>query len=245
MSEPDNASCQSEDLLTLLESLSSEEWRKPSLCAGWSVHDVVAHLLSYEELGARQLAARFAKGWFLTDRVNGIGLAEYRTRSPEELVALLRQHLTPRGLTAGMGGAIGLTDGMIHQQDIRRPLGRPRAIPVERLVPALWTALFAPVVGGRGAASRRAAHRDRPRLGLWAGAGSPRNRGSPPDGRGRSPRVVGRTHGARRGPPAPPDRQLTRVSSPNPLEEPSALLNHPASARAGSDVPQAEPRPGH
>ncbi len=142
------ARAEREDLLTLLESLSSEEWRKPSLCAGWSVHDVVAHLLSYEELGARQLAARFAKGWFLTDRVNGIGLAEYRTRSPEELVALLRQHLTPRGLTAGMGGAIGLTDGMIHQQDIRRPLGRPRAIPVERLVPALWTALFAPVVRG-------------------------------------------------------------------------------------------------
>ena len=125
-----------------------DEWRKPSLCAGWNVHDVVAHMLSYDELGARQLVGRFAKGWFLTSRVNGIGLAEYRTRSPEELVVLLRQHLTPRGLTAGMGGAIGLTDGMIHQQDIRRPLGRLRVIPVERLVPALWTALFAPVVRG-------------------------------------------------------------------------------------------------
>jgi hypothetical protein len=37
---------------------------------------------------------------------------------------------------------------MIHQQDIRRPLALPRSIPAERLLPALWTALFAPVVWG-------------------------------------------------------------------------------------------------
>lgn len=148
MSLMDLARAEREDLLVLLEGLSPEEWRAPSLCAGWTVHDVVAHVLSYEELGVRQLARRFASGSFLTSRVNAVGLAEYRARSPEELVALLRRHLTPRGLTAGMGGAIGLTDGMVHQQDIRRPLGRPRVIPAERLVPALWTALFAPVVRG-------------------------------------------------------------------------------------------------
>jgi hypothetical protein len=37
---------------------------------------------------------------------------------------------------------IALTDGMIRQQDIRRPLGLPRKIPAERMVPAL-------VLGGR------------------------------------------------------------------------------------------------
>lgn len=47
-----------------------------------------------------------------------------------------------------MGGAIALTDGLIHQQDIRRPLGLPRTIPAERLVPALRTALFGPTLLG-------------------------------------------------------------------------------------------------
>ena len=47
-----------------------------------------------------------------------------------------------------MGGAIALTDGVIHQQDIRRPLGRPRTIPADHLVPALRTALFGPVLRG-------------------------------------------------------------------------------------------------
>ncbi len=46
------------------------------------------------------------------------------------------------------GGVIALTDGMIHQQDVRRPLGPPREIPAERIVPVLHFALFAPVVRG-------------------------------------------------------------------------------------------------
>jgi len=73
-------------------------------------------------------------------------VAEYARRSPAELLALLEEHLTPSGLTAG--GAIGLTDGLIHHQDIRRPLGAAREVPAERLIPALRTALFAPTVRG-------------------------------------------------------------------------------------------------
>ena len=142
------ARAEREDLLDLLGTLTPEQWRAPSLCAGWSVHDVVAHVLSYEELGPRQLAARFARGSFRFGRVNAVGLREYADRSPAELTDLLRRHLTPTGLTAGLGGAIALTDGLIHHQDIRRPLGLPRAVPAERLRPALRTALFAPTLLG-------------------------------------------------------------------------------------------------
>ncbi len=90
------------------------------------------------------MAARFARGSFRFGHVNAIGLREYADRSPAELTDLLRRHLTPTGLAAGLGGAIALTDGLIHHQDIRRPLGLPRAVPGERLRPALRTALLAP-----------------------------------------------------------------------------------------------------
>lgn len=142
------ARAERQDLRGLLAGLAPEQWRAPSLCAGWSVHDVVAHMLSYEELRPRQLAERFARGLFVVDRVNAVGLRAYSTRTPAQLIQLLDDHLTPSGLTAGMGGAIALTDGMIHQQDIRRPLGLHRSIPAERLVPALRTALFAPTLLG-------------------------------------------------------------------------------------------------
>lgn len=142
------ARAEREDLRDLLAGLGPEQWSAPSLCAGWSVKDVVAHMLSYEELGVRQLAERFVRGRLSVDRVNDIGLREYSTRTPAQLIQLLDDHLDPAGLTAGMGGAIALTDGMIHQQDIRRPLALPRAIPAERLVPALRTALFGPTLLG-------------------------------------------------------------------------------------------------
>jgi uncharacterized protein (TIGR03083 family) len=142
------ARAEREELLDLLEGLAPEQWQTPSLCAGWTVHDVVAHVLSYEDLGPRQLAARFADGRLLVSRINAIGVRESAARTPADMVEQLRSHLTPRGFTAGLGGAIALTDGLIHQQDIRRPLDRPRTIPADRLVPALRVALFGPVLRG-------------------------------------------------------------------------------------------------
>jgi uncharacterized protein (TIGR03083 family) len=136
------------DFAAFLATLSPQQWEAPTLCAGWRVRDVVAHVISYDELSARGLAGRFAKGWFLPDRVNAVGLAEYNMRSPEELLALLKDHVEPRGLPAAFGGMVALVDGVIHHQDIRRPLGMPRDIPAERLLPALRCALTAPVIRG-------------------------------------------------------------------------------------------------
>ena len=40
----DVVNAQRRALTDLLPELSEEEWRQPSLCAGWTVRDVVAHL---------------------------------------------------------------------------------------------------------------------------------------------------------------------------------------------------------
>lgn len=136
------------DLLELLETLNPEQWETPSLCDDWTVREVVAHALSYEELSHADLAGRFVRGLFLFDRINAVGLDDYQDRSPDQLLALLRAHLTPQGLTANLGGAVGLTDALVHHQDIRRPLGLPREVPAARLAPALKTVLFAPPIRG-------------------------------------------------------------------------------------------------
>jgi uncharacterized protein (TIGR03083 family) len=136
------------DLAAFLKSLSPEQWEAPTLCAEWRVRDVVAHLLSYDELDRGALMQRFAKGRFVLDRVNAVGVAEYNRRSPEELAAFLDAHLEPSGLPAAFGGMVSLIDGTIHHQDIRRPLGIPRDIPPERLLATLRCALFAPAVRG-------------------------------------------------------------------------------------------------
>ncbi|GAA4530830.1 maleylpyruvate isomerase family mycothiol-dependent enzyme [Amycolatopsis samaneae] len=136
------------DLAAFLETLEPSQWDTPTLCEGWRVRDVVAHMISYDELDTRGVLRRFAKGKFLLGRINDIGVAEYVARSPEDLIALLRKYAEPRGFTTGFGCRLALTDAMIHQQDIRRPLGLPRQIPGERLLPVLSFARFAPPIRG-------------------------------------------------------------------------------------------------
>jgi uncharacterized protein (TIGR03083 family) len=137
-----------EDFAALLADFSPEQWEAPTLCDRWRVRDVVAHVISYDELDRLGLLGRFAKGRFLLNRINAVGVADYASRPPQELSELMRIHAEPSGLPAGFGGMIALVDSMIHQQDIRRPMGLPRDIPAERLLPALSFAVTAPTILG-------------------------------------------------------------------------------------------------
>ncbi len=119
------------DLAEFLATLTPQEWLTESLCDRWTVKDVVAHVVSYEELTPLGLAMRFAKGRVV--HANEVGVREFAPLSPGELVDFLNGHLRPKGLTAAFGGMIGLIDGTVHHQDIRRALGHPRAVPAERL----------------------------------------------------------------------------------------------------------------
>ena len=136
------------DLAAFLATLSPQQWQAPTLCAGWRVRDVVAHVISYDDLDTRRLLAYVIQGRLRLGRVNAAALARYHARSPEQLLALLTDHPQPRGVPAALGGRVGLTEALIHHQDIRRPLGQPRTIPPERLLPALRITLIAPDIGG-------------------------------------------------------------------------------------------------
>jgi len=140
------ATAERAEIADLLASLSPEQWEAPTLCEHWRVRDVVAHMISFEDLGLWGTVGRMVKGRFVSGGPNAIGVAEYADRSPDELVALVKDHLRPRGLTAGFGGRIALTDGTIHHQDIRRPLGLSRRIPPERLAVVLDFARTAPTI---------------------------------------------------------------------------------------------------
>ena len=89
--------------------------------------------------------------------MNELGAAELADLPPEQLVRMVEERLDPSLPATLFGGRVGLTDALVHQQDIRGPLGRPRQIPPERLRLALSFALTAPQLRGawraRGLAS--------------------------------------------------------------------------------------------
>jgi len=144
----DLARAEREEFADFLSGLTPEQWEHPSLCEGWSVRDVAAHCVSFEGLSARELAALFVRGRLQTDRINALAVAALADRPTSRLVGILADNAEPHGLGGGFGGRVALTDNMIHQQDIRRPLRLPRRIPTERLCAALDFVRYAPTIRG-------------------------------------------------------------------------------------------------
>jgi uncharacterized protein (TIGR03083 family) len=159
MTRPDHlalARAERVDLLALLHDLEEDDWDRPSLCSEWTVRDVVTHVLSFEGVGMGDVVRQYLRRLLPGSRgplegplgpLDAVDEPPRPRHDPALLIATLASHLTPTGLTAGFGGRIALTDGLIHQQDLRRPLGRPRTIPADRLRGALSFAMYAPPIG--------------------------------------------------------------------------------------------------
>ncbi|MDO3649139.1 maleylpyruvate isomerase family mycothiol-dependent enzyme [Nocardia mangyaensis] len=120
------------ELVELLRDLTEPEWEAPSLCAGWRVRDVVAHLLT--DTIAPLSYARFAMRHRSVDQVNNALVASFADRPTADLVDRFEQKA---GRLARFAPRVVLADLMVHHQDIRRPLNRPRTIPADRLVAVL------------------------------------------------------------------------------------------------------------
>jgi uncharacterized protein (TIGR03083 family) len=135
------------EFLAFLETLTPEEWEAPSLCSGWRVRDVVAHVVAYDRF-APSLVSHFVRSRFSVDRVNLRTAAAWSSRSIDELLARLRANLLPGGITRLIGWRVALQDAVIHHQDVRRPLGRPRTIPAERVVGVLECLVDPPALTG-------------------------------------------------------------------------------------------------
>lgn len=119
-------------LADLLETLTEEEWERPSLCAGWRVRDVAAHVaLAPQPPGplAMLVEAVRARGSF--HRLNHDVSVRYANRPGADLVAELREHAGSRKLPAVTNYRNILYDILVHGQDIAIPLGRARPMPLD------------------------------------------------------------------------------------------------------------------
>lgn len=154
------------DFAALLRGLSPEQWAAPSLCSGWSVRDVVMHIAIHAHTTAPQRIAQLARVGFSESRQ----MEPHRARPTDELVDWLA---SPAQLAGRSNILTQLSELVIHQQDVRRPLGIVRRLPAERLSVVLDFGLTR--VGNVSVAfSRRHAKGLRlvaPDIGWWAGTG--------------------------------------------------------------------------
>ncbi|QLY32458.1 maleylpyruvate isomerase family mycothiol-dependent enzyme [Nocardia huaxiensis] len=119
------------ELADLLRTLTPQQWNTESLCTGWRVRDVVAHLL-YETRSAGAYTADVIRSRGSFDRMNGLHVDSARHLSTDDLITAYESTIT-RGVGYRWAPRLSLADTMIHHQDIRRPLGLPRTVPEAHL----------------------------------------------------------------------------------------------------------------
>jgi uncharacterized protein (TIGR03083 family) len=116
-------------LADFLDGLSPADWEHPSLCPGWRVRDVAAHLTLAPQTTIGRSMVEFAKARGNFNRVvlhTAIRQAELPT---SEIVGLLRSLAGSRRTPPGTGPLTTILDVLTHTQDISQPLGRAIEIP--------------------------------------------------------------------------------------------------------------------
>src|SRR5512142_2318480 len=116
-------------LADLLDSATDSQWDTPSLCAGWRVREVVAHMTMAARYPEDKFMAELRRCDFDFGRLSDEIASRDAGLPPGQLVAGLRsevmQHWTPPG--GGYHGA--LNHVVIHGLDVTVPLGVPRRSP--------------------------------------------------------------------------------------------------------------------
>ncbi|MFI6366710.1 maleylpyruvate isomerase family mycothiol-dependent enzyme [Nocardia sp. NPDC050630] len=130
-------------LVQLLEPLSEADWDQTSLCDGWRVRDVVAHVV---------LSARASIGWILINVIRARGsldrairdtaIRHTERRTTQQLLGELRDSIDARITAIGTTPADRLMDLLVHGQDIAVPLGITHDMPVAAArvaINRIWT----------------------------------------------------------------------------------------------------------
>jgi uncharacterized protein (TIGR03083 family) len=106
----------------LANSFTDDQWTTPSLCPGWTARDVIVHLAYHTHRSARDAVGNLDK---TTARMVEREGADSRD-------GLLRWLSSPPAPTERNSRGT-LAELVIHQQDVRRPLGLPRDYPEDAL----------------------------------------------------------------------------------------------------------------
>jgi uncharacterized protein (TIGR03083 family) len=116
-----------------LTPLSDEQWATPSLCDGWTVRDVLAHMTSTASLTPPMFFAALVGAGFSFDKLQAKGIGAQRGNSPADTLAHFENVQASVKHPPGPADS-WLGETLVHSEDIRRPLGIEHHYPTEAVV---------------------------------------------------------------------------------------------------------------
>ena len=113
--------------------LPSERWSAESLCTGWTVRDVLAHMTATAKVTPANFFPKLIGSGLNFGRMQSKDIAAESGASPSDTLVRFESVLTstkrPPGPPASMLG-----ETIVHSEDIRRPLGIQHDYPIEAVV---------------------------------------------------------------------------------------------------------------
>ncbi len=120
-------------LATTLAALPEDDWSHDTLCAGWTVHDVAAHVIATPQIGWSEVAGMSVRN--LGRGYNTMIFREVKRISAREtrasILADYERYAASTDRVPITTTVEPLIDVLLHHQDIVRPLGMTRAMPPE------------------------------------------------------------------------------------------------------------------
>jgi uncharacterized protein (TIGR03083 family) len=123
--------------LDTFESLVDEQWAVPSLCEGWTVRDVLAHLVLAADPRMRHWGMPILRAGGSFDKANDRLTRAEATRPVPELLRRYRERHQLSFRPPFLPLAAPMSDAMLHGLDVRIPLGVGTDRPPERWVEPL------------------------------------------------------------------------------------------------------------
>lgn len=122
------------ELADLIDTLDAQQWLAPSLCDGWRVRDVAAHLTHSHMSPARAIVEAVKSGFRFDPMIRRLGVEDPRSQS--EIAAALRAMVGARKRVPGTSVQQPLIELLVHGQDMTVPLGIDRPMPIAAAVEA-------------------------------------------------------------------------------------------------------------
>lgn len=114
---------QRERVATMLESLTEEQWRQASLCDGWTIRDVGAHLTLQQLTLWQGLRGALRHPGSLNTVINRTARSAAAELSTDEIIRRIRAMVGQRRHNVGLTARETLIDALVHGLDIAIPLG--------------------------------------------------------------------------------------------------------------------------
>ena len=121
------------NLFNYISSLDAWQWDQPSLCQGWRVRDVVAHMTILYKYPAKTAAIDLARSGF---KLNGFLYKTAIQQGQQDYQRLLKNYqemIGHKNIPFFVPAFNALVDTLVHEQDIRIPLDHQKQIPAEVL----------------------------------------------------------------------------------------------------------------